>query len=102
MAASGGELALVAGHAVVLPFVWDEGLGAHGLLTGPAHKTLLVPRRVTVLQLSGTCRRSGEGEGGGVERRGEKWRNKDQVEMGGGVTIGGMKRGGHICMIGVQ
>lgn len=51
VAAPGGKLALVARHTVVTALIWDEGLRTDGLLTHPAHKALLMPRTITILQL---------------------------------------------------
>ena len=58
--AARGELVLVAGHAVVLVLVGDEGLGADWLLTAAAGEAALVPGGAAVLQLPASCR------GGGV------------------------------------
>lgn len=48
--AAWGESSLITGHAVVLVLIWDEGLGADGLLTTTANKTLLMPHTASILQ----------------------------------------------------
>lgn len=45
-----GELVLVAGHAVVLVLVGNEGLGANRLLAAVTDEAALVPCRARVLQ----------------------------------------------------
>lgn len=46
-----GELVLVAGHAVMLVLVGNEGLGANRLLAAVTEEAALVPCRACVLQL---------------------------------------------------
>lgn len=57
MAALRSKPALVAGHAVVVVFVWDEGLCTDGLLTAVTRETVLVPRGAVVLQHPRSCKR---------------------------------------------
>lgn len=57
VAALRSKPALVAGHAVVVVFVWDEGLCTDGLLTAVTRETVLVPRGAVVLQHPRSCKR---------------------------------------------
>lgn len=49
-----GVLFLIARHAEVLVVLWDEALGADGLLAAAADETGLMPAAVFVLHLAGT------------------------------------------------
>lgn len=48
------ELVLIAGYAIVVIFIWDEGLGAYWLLTAVANETALMPCGAGILELPGS------------------------------------------------
>lgn len=51
-----GKLFLIAGHTEVVVFLWDEALGANGLLASLAGETGLVPAVPLVLHFPGAFR----------------------------------------------
>lgn len=53
-------LFLIARHTEVLVVLWDEALGADGLLAAAADEAGLMPAAVFVLHLAGTCHESWE------------------------------------------
>lgn len=50
--------ALIARNTIVVVFVWDESFSTDRLLTGVTHKTVLVPRGVSILQHPRSCQRN--------------------------------------------
>lgn len=51
-----GELLLIAGHTEIVVLLWDEALGANGLLASLAGETGLMPAVPLVLHLPGAFR----------------------------------------------
>lgn len=51
-----GKLLLIAGHTEIVVLLWDEALGANGLLASLAGETGLMPAVPLVLHLSGAFR----------------------------------------------
>lgn len=54
-----GKLLLIAGHTEVVVVLWDEALGANGLLASLAGETGLMPAVPLVLHLPGAFRETG-------------------------------------------
>lgn len=55
-----GKLLLIAGHAEIVVVLWDEALGANGLLASLAGETGLMPAVPLVLHLPGAFRETQE------------------------------------------